>query len=67
MYKIDLAKGDKAICDRYLIKEPGEWFHTVDGDEMVNNKTSFFECGTQYSIYMEGKYFIRMERFPKHL
>lgn len=54
MYKINLARGDKPICDRYFIKEPGEWFRTVDGNEMVNNKTDFFECGTQYSIYMEG-------------
>lgn len=54
VYKINLARGDKPICDRYFIKEPGEWFRTVDGNEMVNNKTDFFECGTQYSIYMEG-------------
>lgn len=42
------------MCDRYFINEPGEWFRTEDGNEMVNNKTSFFECGTQYSIYMQG-------------
>ncbi|XP_065937728.1 von Willebrand factor D and EGF domain-containing protein [Magallana gigas] len=53
-FKIDLARGDRPICDRYFIKEPGEWFRTVDGNEMVNKRTTFFECGTQYSIYMQG-------------
>lgn len=49
-----MRRGDVAMCDRYFIKEPGEWFHTVDNNEMVNNETRFFECGTQYSIYMKG-------------
>lgn len=66
VYKIDGAR-DRPICDRYFISEPGEWFRTVDGNEMVNNKTSFWECGTQYSIYMEGRYFISMERLSKNI
>lgn len=62
-FKIDLANGDRAICDRYFINEPGEWFRTVDGNEMVNNKTRLFECGTQYSIYMQGMHFLAAESF----
>ena len=54
VYKIDPLRGDIPMCDRYFINEPGEWFRTEDGNEMVNNETSFFECGTQYSIYMQG-------------
>lgn len=63
-FKIDLARGDRPICDRYFIKEPGEWFRTVDGNEMVNNRTTFFECGTQYSIYMQGRHSVEYGGSP---
>ena len=53
VYKIDPNR-DIPMCDRYFINEPGEWFRTEDGIEMVNTRTSYFECGTQYSIYMQG-------------
>lgn len=66
-FKIDLANGDIAICDRYFINEPGEWFRTVDGNEMVNNKTRFFECGTQYSIYMQGMHFFSIKKFSEYI
>lgn len=45
VFKIDFVRGDRLICDRYFIKELGEWFWIVDGNEMVNNRIIFFECG----------------------
>ena len=47
---------DTALCDRYLINEPGEWFRSENGDEMVNATTDLYECGTEYGIYMIGKF-----------
>ena len=61
VFKINPMNGDIPMCDRYFINEPGEWFRTVGGIEMVNNRTSYFECGTQYSIYMQGKYFSKLK------
>lgn len=61
VFKINPMNGDTPMCDRYFINEPGEWFRTVGGIEMVNNRTSYFECGTQYSIYMQGKYFSKFK------
>lgn len=53
-YKINPNR-DTALCDRYLINHPGEWFRSEDGNEMVNNATERNECGTDYGIYMIGK------------
>lgn len=54
VYKINPFT-DTALCDRYLINDPGEWFRSEDGNEMVNNATEMYECGTEYGIYMLGK------------
>lgn len=47
---------DSALCDRYLIEEPGEWFRSENENEMVNVTTDLYECGTEYGIYMIGEF-----------
>lgn len=53
VYEID-PHVENPICDKYAMDYPGQWFRSVDGNELVQNETLPYRCGTENGIWMQG-------------